>query len=112
MDPEIVAKNIDLLRHLHGRHEDLVSKLNGVVNWNQLSEFSRGKSLPTEFTLDQIELSLSLPQGWTRRDNLAALYLSVDEFASLKSILELEPSVRRALVALILEIVTAKKEPQ
>lgn len=110
VDPEVVAKNIDLLRHLHGGHKELACRLKGVASWNQVSEFALGKTLPSELILDQIESSLSLPQGWTRRDNIAALSLKSDQFELLMNILRLDSSVRVALCGLVLEIVNSKED--
>ena len=67
----IRAKNLNLIRHMHGGHKHTVKLLGSLVsNECNLSNLALGKKPISDNLAESIEKKLSLPSGWMSRDNL------------------------------------------
>jgi len=84
---------------MYGTHEALVEKVGGSSAWKKLSDYVLGHATPTQYERGSIEEKLSLPKGWTSRNNNALLSLSSEDFALVESVLRLDAKTKRALKA-------------
>ena len=98
------ATNLDFLRWKHGTHEALSRKLDGIVNWNELSKFALGDKLIPKSRSRAIELRLELPDGWLDRDNLEFSALSKDDHALVAKLLSTPTGVKSAIHELLVAI--------
>jgi hypothetical protein len=98
------SRNLDFLRWKYGTHEALQKELDGILNWNELSEYALGKKQMSPYRISTIEERLSLPKGWIERDNLSLLEISETDFALFKKIKESKQGVKEALIQLISSI--------
>ena len=98
------ATNLDFLRWKHGTHEALSKKLDGIVNWNELSKFALGDKLIPKSRSRAIELRLELPDGWLDRDNLEFSALSKDDHALVAKLLSAPTGVKGAIHELLVAI--------
>ena len=98
-EEEVIRTNFSLLRWMNGTHEALVEKVGGSSAWKKLSDYVLGNDTPSQYERQSIESKLSLPKGWTSRNNESLLALSVEDFELVQAIVKLDPKTKRALRA-------------
>ena len=95
------AININFLRWKYKTHEALTEKLQGIVNWNDLSKFALGDKPIPKSVAKEIESRLGLPEGWLERENLALITLPNKDHALVTNLLSAKPKVREAIGMLL-----------
>ena len=70
------SRNLDLIRWLHGGHNNTSELLSRITNSNYVSQMARGDMEISEWKARSIEGAVDLPDGWMDRDNISILKMS------------------------------------
>ena len=98
-EEQVIRTNFSLLRWMNGTHEALVERVGGTSAWKKLSDYVLGNDTPSLYERQSIESKLSLPKGWTSRNNESLLTLDSEDFDLVHAILKLDSKTKRALKA-------------
>jgi hypothetical protein len=98
---DIPALNLDYLRWKYGTHEALSKKLEGVLNWNDLSKYSLGDKPIPKSRARAIESRLSLPNGWLDRENISLTTLTEDDYLLVTKLLLTSPKIKQSIGSLL-----------
>jgi len=80
MPRTIRSTNLDLIRWLNHGHKNTAAKLSAITNENYISKMATGDMAISDYDARQIEKTLSLPDGWMDRDNIALLSMGKADF--------------------------------
>ena len=98
---DIPSTNLDYLRWKYGTHEALSKKLEGILNWNELSKYSLGDKPIPKSRARAIENRLDMPDGWLDRDNFSLASLAKDDYLLVTKLLSASPKVKQAIGSLL-----------
>src|SRR5688572_6768249 len=97
-DPKAVRRfNFSLLRHLRLGHANLVTELQGVAGWNEISKFATGDRGIGDYAARAIEKKLNLPEGWLDRDHAGFLKAGADVYGLFSLAQRTPPNIREAV---------------
>ncbi|MBK8760075.1 MAG: hypothetical protein IPM03_06500 [Sulfuritalea sp.] len=96
-----ISTNVDFLRWKYGTHKALASRLKGVVNWKELSDYALGNAKLGPGVAASIEIKLNLPSGWIKRENISLTELSAEDYELVSNVLSSSPQVKSALLGLL-----------
>lgn len=97
----IRSRNLGLIRHLNGGHNNAASKLASVTNSNYLSKMIAGEMDISDYKARIIEGTLQLPAGWMDRDNFLLLDMSPVQSEIFSCITKLSTERQAALLSFL-----------